>query len=362
MKRIFAILIFALTVNGKAQSYVTIPDTAFAACLRAYFPTAMNGNQLDTGNILIKEDTNIYAVGWGIVNLQGIQYFHSLKVLQCSSNQLTSLPPLPNSLRGLDCSFNQLTTLPALPKLQTLSCYKNQLTNLPVLSNLITYINCGYNFITSLPALPPQLTWLDCSDNLITYIPTLPTSLKNLRCSHNQLTELPVLPDSLQLLDCTMNNISCFPSFPNTLTHIFIFKNLFTCLPNYVNAMSKSLIPSFWGQSPLTYPLCSLDNTNGCPASTDVPTQIIIPNIFTPNNDSVNDTFFVKGANLSNFSCIIYNRWGNELYKWSDITTGWNGKDKNGTTYDDGTYYYIVTYTDNTGKTQTQKGFVQLVR
>ena len=93
-----------------------------------------------------------------------------------------------------------------------------------------------------------------------------------------------------------------------------------------------------------------------------VAAHIIIPNIFTPNNDSVNDTFFVKGANLSNFSCAIFNRWGNELYKWSDITTGWNGKDKNGTTYDDGTYYYVVTYTDNTGKAQMQKGFVQLVR
>jgi len=109
------------------------------------------------------------------------------------------------------------------------------------------------------------------------------------------------------------------------------------------------------------YPLCNLDNTSGCPASTDIPTAIIIPNIFTPNGDSINDTFFVKGANLTNFNCKIYDRWGALLFQWTDINTGWNGKDKNGAATD-GTYFYVITYADNTGKTNTKNGFFQLLR
>lgn len=90
--------------------------------------------------------------------------------------------------------------------------------------------------------------------------------------------------------------------------------------------------------------------------------QVIIPNIFTPNGDNINDTFLIKGANLSNFSCKIYDRWGLLLYLWTDINSGWNGKDKNGTASTDGTYFYVITYTDSIGKSQTQKGFLQLLR
>ncbi len=89
---------------------------------------------------------------------------------------------------------------------------------------------------------------------------------------------------------------------------------------------------------------------------------IIIPNIFTPNGDSINDTFFIKGADIINFSCKIFDRWGILVYQWSDINGGWNGKDKNGAASNDGTYYYIISYTDNTGKANTKNGFFQLLK
>ena len=334
---------------------VTIPDANFAAYLQATIPAAMNGNLMDTSSKAVKTLTDIYAPVMGIADLQGIQYFSALKYVMCSGNPLSSLPPLPDSLENIACSSCKLSSLPSLPHmLQELWCDGNQLTGLPVLPNTVTRIYCNQNLLSNLPVLPNGLIELHCDDNSITTLPGLPSSLKILSCSDNQLTSVPILPDSLQFLDCHKNKISCFPVFPTTLKNIFIFSNAFSCLPNYVAAMNG---PTLMGSPLVSYSLCNLDNPSGCPVSTDVPTSVIIPNIFTPNGDNINDAFVMKGANLSNFTGKIYDRWGKLIYQWTDINTGWNGKD-----YSNGTYYYVVSYTNNTGKTITKNGFFQLLR
>ena len=56
--------------------------------------------------------------------------------INCSNNQLSKLPKVPNSLQELLCDYNQLTTLPKLPNsLQIIDCNDNQLTSLPELPN-----------------------------------------------------------------------------------------------------------------------------------------------------------------------------------------------------------------------------------
>ena len=353
---------------------VTIPDTNFASFLHTIIPSAISGNQLDTSSSVVKHLTNITAELHHISSLEGVQYFTSLTYLDCSYNNLTSLPTLPNSLQVLGCGTNSLTSLPILPnRLSCLNCTNCSLTVLPNLPNTLKQLSCGGNLLTSLPTLPNSLDTLNCSGNPLTNLPALPNSLQMLWCSYSQLTNLPALPNSLQYLlcnnnqltslpalpnsllglQCFSNKIVCFSPFTNTIKWLAIYNNSFTCLPNYISAMDAAT---------LAYPLCNLDNPNGCPVSTDIPTAIIIPNIFTPNGDSINDTFFVKGANLTNFSCKIFDRWGGLLYQWTDINTGWNGKDKNGATSADGTYYYVITYTDNTGKIINKNGFFQLLR
>jgi gliding motility-associated-like protein len=88
----------------------------------------------------------------------------------------------------------------------------------------------------------------------------------------------------------------------------------------------------------------------------------IVPNVFTPNGDGVNDLFYIKGFNLSDFKCEILNRWGKKVYEWSNYREGWNGKDSNGNTLNEGTYYYLLTYTSAEAKALTRKGFVELIR
>jgi gliding motility-associated-like protein len=90
--------------------------------------------------------------------------------------------------------------------------------------------------------------------------------------------------------------------------------------------------------------------------------NLTVPNVFTPNADGTNDLFFITSKNLISFSCEIYDRWGVKIYEWSDNTTGWNGKDKNGNLCSDGVYYYIVDATGIDGAKYKPAGFFTLIK
>lgn len=215
MKKILLLISIVYYGQVNSQTYVLIPDTNFVAYLQSIVPTAMNGDSLNTSSTAVSTCTSIYVEDKNISNLFGIQYFTSLTLLNCARNNLTSLPPLPNTLQFLECSRNSLTYLPTLPNsLQELGCMINL-----SLSNL----------------------------------PALPNSLKYLNCISTNLTSLPTLPDSLQTLFCSQNNITCFPTFPNSITNLDIWSNPCNCLPNYIEAMGNIAIP-----------LCTTGNSNGC--------------------------------------------------------------------------------------------------
>jgi gliding motility-associated-like protein len=79
----------------------------------------------------------------------------------------------------------------------------------------------------------------------------------------------------------------------------------------------------------------TVTNENGCTAVATIPvvviepncdeTDIFVPNTFTPNGDNFNDTF----APISNFidlmDLVIYNRWGEEVFKSNDPNDVWDG-------------------------------------
>lgn len=89
--------------------------------------------------------------------------------------------------------------------------------------------------------------------------------------------------------------------------------------------------------------------------------QIVIPNVFTPNNDGVNDVFKIKSSGLSALSCAIFDRWGLKMYEWNTPEGFWDGKTKSGSA-PDGTYFYILHYTDAANTEHTDKGFLTLFK
>lgn len=89
---------------------------------------------------------------------------------------------------------------------------------------------------------------------------------------------------------------------------------------------------------------------------------IIIPNVFTPNNDARNDVFKVSASGIRSFNCSIFDRWGLKMYEWNDVSGWWDGKTKTGAPAPDGSYFFIITYTDENDISKTEKGFLSLFR
>ena len=89
---------------------------------------------------------------------------------------------------------------------------------------------------------------------------------------------------------------------------------------------------------------------------------IYIPNAFTPNNDGINDYFFIQAGAIKNYELKIFNRWGEELWRTNDFKSqGWDGVYKEKQAQMD-VYMYAITLTDFKDKVYTMNGTVHLIR
>jgi gliding motility-associated-like protein len=109
-------------------------------------------------------------------------------------------------------------------------------------------------------------------------------------------------------------------------------------------------------------------NSFGCPDTVYVKIKVVeksritVPNIFTPNKDGVNDLFNPIVNGLSAIRGVIYNRWGELIYKWDSPKGGWDGRTNSGLEVPDGIYYYIVDAEGSDGELYQSAGFITLVR
>jgi gliding motility-associated-like protein len=71
--------------------------------------------------------------------------------------------------------------------------------------------------------------------------------------------------------------------------------------------------------------------------------QIVMPNVFTPNGDGYNDLLVFKGKTkkFTSFEFDLYDRFGALIYQNKDKTTSWDGK-VNGRPLAAGVYFYKV--------------------
>jgi len=109
------------------------------------------------------------------------------------------------------------------------------------------------------------------------------------------------------------------------------------------------------------YSYLYIDNVSITLINEDSLNSFSIANAFTPNGDGKNDIFIAHGKNIKTVDGIIINRWGQELFKWSDVNGGWDGK-HDGQDVSAGAYFYIITVTYNNEATETKKGCVEVVR
>jgi gliding motility-associated-like protein len=83
---------------------------------------------------------------------------------------------------------------------------------------------------------------------------------------------------------------------------------------------------------------------NGCLAMDSVlirpPGQLWFPNAFTPDGDGVNDMWGPKGVYIENFEMTIFDRWGQEVFRTTDMDQLWDGTAQGSNVPVTGVYVY----------------------
>lgn len=69
----------------------------------------------------------------------------------------------------------------------------------------------------------------------------------------------------------------------------------------------------------------------------------IIPNVFTPNNDQINDFFTINASGLKDFHFVITNRWGNVVFETMNQPVHWDGWINN-EPVTEGVYFYKLSF------------------
>jgi gliding motility-associated-like protein len=117
----------------------------------------------------------------------------------------------------------------------------------------------------------------------------------------------------------------------------------------YIWDMATANMPYFDGLYEGSYQI-TVQDANGCEHDLntitlmDIPEECLrIPDAFTPNGDSNNDTWIIENLDLfRNYNVQIFNRWGQALYEGGPGSDPWDGRTTEGNFVPAGSYIYII--------------------
>jgi gliding motility-associated-like protein len=84
---------------------------------------------------------------------------------------------------------------------------------------------------------------------------------------------------------------------------------------------------------------------------------VLIPNVFSPNGDNVNDQLKPITTGMKSLTIDIFNRWGTKMITFDGLSTGWSGDGNS-----EGTYFYIAKGVGEDGTQIEEKGYVLMVK
>jgi gliding motility-associated-like protein len=108
-------------------------------------------------------------------------------------------------------------------------------------------------------------------------------------------------------------------------------------------------------------------NAGGCKDSTETSicfkdtVLVFIPSAFTPDGNNKNEIFLPIANGAVRYEFIVYNRWGQIVFRTEDAKQGWNG-DYKGLPCPEGVYSYQLIYKGRKSMPQQQRGSIVLMR
>ena len=90
--------------------------------------------------------------------------------------------------------------------------------------------------------------------------------------------------------------------------------------------------------------------------------KLDLPNVFTPNNDGINDVLIVNTEGLTEFSLVVLDQRNKIIYTTQDSTISWDGLGLSGDPVLSGNYVYFITARDATGNLVTKHSVLRIER
>lgn len=95
-------------------------------------------------------------------------------------------------------------------------------------------------------------------------------------------------------------------------------------------------------------PNCSLADTNqqtiDIEQAPDLSALVQVPNVFSPNQDGFNDTFFPIDNAKDQVTLKVWDRWGMKMYETAGSYRPWNGRNDANKPVPDGVYFFLLEY------------------
>ncbi len=272
---------------------------------------------------------NAYSISWSPA-----QYLNDSTAISPVCTPLTSLVYEVTAANSLGCKVNTQVAVNVLERIEL-----NDLADMTVCAQTPFQLN---TVLGAAPDADIEYTWTPSSFGLATDNPN-PTITGLNRATTFQViassgTCIPdtasitvyvnALPDmevSEGVTTTPLAEIPLYASSHQELNYVWTSNDSLSCR----ECRRTNVYPS---QSQLVY--VTGTDANGCKVTDSVkiavmkcdPNSIFLPNIFTPNNDGLNDKFMIRSKILSNLSYFrIFDQWGGLIFETKNINEGWDG-------------------------------------
>jgi gliding motility-associated-like protein len=98
------------------------------------------------------------------------------------------------------------------------------------------------------------------------------------------------------------------------------------------------------------------------------PIDFFAPSAFTPDHDGINDAWQAVPTGFEPhevllYECLIFNRWGQIVFKSQDLNVHWIGNDQNGDFFaEDGVYTFLIRLRLHDGRRIEKTGAIRMIR
>jgi gliding motility-associated-like protein len=134
-----------------------------------------------------------------------------------------------------------------------------------------------------------------------------------------------------------------------------------TVIVNQNGTITYTPFDNYVGIDSFQYQICDPEGRDTAWVFITIKGTCDLPTVITPNGDGFNENFVIPCPSTTAIVFCVYNRWGIEVYRSEDYRNDFDGRYR-GAPLPDGTYYYVVKYTNDEGTLINRASYLTIRR